>query len=103
MVDVGPFHDHDFPGHAVVADGVAGRGVGFVAVDAFEFDGLVVDVEVASGEVEFVVFGFGLADFDLAESGVGRYGFEGLSFFVKKLGYKDVACGVFGAPEVGAL
>ncbi len=72
-------------------------------LQTFEFDGLVVDVEVASGEVEFVVFGFGLADFDLAESGVGRYGFDGLSFFVKELGYKDVACGVFGAPEVGVL
>ncbi len=63
-----------------MADGVAYRGVGFVAVDAFEFYGLVVDVEVASGEVEFVVFGFGLADFDFAESGVGRYGFDGSPF-----------------------
>ena len=96
VVDVGALHEHDFLFHLLAGDGVAAVGAGLVAVDAFELHGAAVDVEVAAGEPELVVFGFRVLNLHFAETDGGRNGLDGAAFLVFEFADEGVAPGFFG-------
>ena len=98
VVDVGALHEHDFLFHLIAGDGVAAVGAGLVAVDPFELHSAAVDVEVAAGESELVVFGFRVLNFDFAETDGGRYGLDCAAFLVFEFADEGVAPGFFGRP-----
>ena len=70
--------------------------VALVTVDAAQLHGAPVDVEIAPCQMELVGLGGGVADFDLAETGVGGEGFNSTSAGIHQVPYDGIAIGGFG-------
>ena len=70
VVDIGTFHQHHFFFHLLARNHFSGGWIGFVAVHPFQFHRHIVDVIIASRQSEFIIFGFGIADFHRSETGV---------------------------------
>ena len=98
VVDVALLHEHYLVLHLPAGDGVARRGVVLVAVHALELHGLVVDVEIASGQPELVLVGRCLANLHLAYAEVGAHALNDLALAVLQRGHEHVAVGRLGAP-----
>ena len=98
VVDVGALHEHHFVLHLFARYGMSALGVRLVAVNALHFDGLAVEIIVASRFAEFIVGRRGFFDFDFAETHHSGEGFEHTSFGVFQLTHEHIAPGSFGTP-----
>ena len=70
MVDVGTLHGHDLVFHLTARDDVSRSRIGVVPVDTFQLQCLAVDVEIASGQSEFVFRCRCVLDLHSAEAGL---------------------------------
>ena len=89
--------------HLFLGDGVAAPGVGLVAIDALQFHGFVVHIEVAPRLAELILLGGSIADFHGAEAEIGAASVEHTSFLVLQRGGQHVAERLLCRPEAHAL
>lgn len=80
MIDIGTFHQHHFVFHHLAGDGMANSRITFMTVDTLQFNGLAIDVIVASGQSEFVIRSGRIFDFHFAETDSGRDCFHCAAF-----------------------
>ena len=98
VVDVAALHEHHFLLHLLAGNGVAAVGIVLVAVHALHLNRLAVEVVVAAGEFELVIFRFRLLHFDLAEAHGGGERFNHLALLVFELSHEDIHLRALCAP-----
>ena len=99
VVDVRPLHEEDLLLHLLTGDGMSSLRIGLVAVGSLEFDGAVVDVEVASLAPKLIVLSLRVPYLYLTKSGVdGGSVEELLPALVVELSDEDIAVGLLGRP-----
>ena len=99
MIDVAALHQHHLLLHLLPRDGMARRGIRLVAVHAFQFHGLSVDIEVATCQAELIVACFCIANLNGADAEVGGGAVKELARLVLEFSHKDIAVGCLGTPK----
>ena len=85
MVDISTLHQHHLFFHHIARDGMPDRRIRFMAVHAFQLDGLTIYIIVTSGQSEFIFFSRCIFDFDFAETDNSRNGFYRFAFGIFQL------------------
>ena len=100
VVDVSALHHHHLFEHLLARDGVASLGIRLVAVHALQLQGAAIDVEIASGQPELVVFGLRVSDLHGSEADLRGDGLGGATLVVFQLGHEHVNIRLLGSPRL---